>query len=394
MPKSARLKWVLLETPPWGHGSRFPGHHLAEHLLARGHRVAYVSAPVSPWHFLSAGRRNQARARWAESRAETDLGGGLHRFVPRTLSPLNRQFPFDNGITRYYSERLTFPRLKHQLRQAGFGRPDVIVMHNQQMPCLLDVLPHRVFVFRMEDDTSAFPNMPRTIIRNERDLMLSADMVTATAHTLAGRARDLGARHVHYLPNGVDLTRFRRPEILPARPKDLPDGPCAFYVGTIDSWFDQELLITVAARLPEWNFVLAGPQGCAVDILRQRPNIHLLGPVPQEKIPPYLYHSTAGLIPFRRNRLVESVCPLKLFEYLAAGLPVVSTRWTEMEALGSPARLATDAETLAEALVAAASATTVEREEAMRWAEAFSWPVLLQAFEEEVQALVERKMER
>lgn len=393
MPANRPLKWLLLETPSWGHRSRFPGHHLAAHLLAGGHRVAYVSAPVSPWHFLSRGRRRQARDRWQESLAETDLGGGLHRFVPRTLAPLNRQFPFDNRLTRHLSERLTFPRLKHQLRRAGFGRPDVIVMHNQQMPCLLDVLPHRLFVFRLEDDTAAFPNMPRTIIRGEKDLMLSADMVTATAHTLASRARGLGVRHVHYLPNGVELARFRRPAELPPRPDALPQGPTAFYVGTIDSWFDEEMLDAVAERLPHWSFVLAGPLGCPMERLRARRNVHLLGPIPQDKIPPFLFHATAGIIPFRRNQLVESVCPLKLFEYLAAGLPVVSTRWTEMEALCSPARLASGAEEFAAALGEAEHATGADRQSAIAWAEDYSWPRLLSAFEQEVLRLLERKAE-
>jgi glycosyltransferase involved in cell wall biosynthesis len=70
------------------------------------------------------------------------------------------------------------------------------------------------------------------------------------------------------------------------------------------------------------------------------PNIHLLGPRSYDLVPRYLAHSDVGIIPFKKNPLTDCVSPVKLYEYMASGLPVVSVEWKELQAIGSPARLA------------------------------------------------------
>jgi glycosyltransferase involved in cell wall biosynthesis len=73
-------------------------------------------------------------------------------------------------------------------------------------------------------------------------------------------------------------------------------------------------------------------------------NVRYVGPKPYADLPPYLAYADVGIIPFKRTRLVDSVSPIKLFEFFASGLPVVSTRWTELERLDSPALLASTAD--------------------------------------------------
>jgi len=365
---------------------RLPGHHLAEWLAARGRRVAYVSAPVSPWHFLSGARRAEARRRWslegARGRWRTPR---IYTMIPRTMLPVHRSPMLDTDFAWRWSERLTIPRASRVLAAEGFAGAEVLTMHNLQLAGLLDALPHRRFVLRLEDDIAGFPEMPRAIVRNEAELIARADIVTVTAARLRAKAHAAGARRVVDVPNGVDTARFRRPESLPPRPADLPPGPVAIYVGALDSWFDEELLAEVASRLKGWNFALIGPPRREFAKLRALSNVHFLGPRAPSLVPAYLWHSQAGLIPFRRIPLIESVSPLKLFEYLAAGLPVVATRWEEIERLASPARLAAEAREFADSL----EESLVSPADGVAWAGAYDWDAIFQRLDAAVENIAE-----
>lgn len=388
MTTGGAMRWVLVETAPWGHRMRLPGQHLAEWLLERGHTVAYVSAPVSPWHFLSRGRRTDARHRWnLEGPVGRWRGERLFAFIPRTLLPVHRQWPLDGNMTWNGSERFSFPRAGAVLREAGFDRADVLVMHNLQIPHLVRAVQPRVFVARMEDNIAEFPEMPRVIVRREHEIIADADMVTITAEGLRARAEKAGAIRIHAMPNGVNSARFRRPESLPPRPADMPPGPVAVYVGALDGWFHATLLAQVARALPAWRFLLIGPRRHAMPALDACANVAFLGAKPQEEVPPYLWHGTAGIIPFQRTRLIESVCPLKLFEYAVASLPVVATRWAEMERLKSPAALCDDAPAFAAALEAAAQPDSARQRESIAYGEAHDWNRIFGRFEDAVRAL-------
>lgn len=368
------MKWVLFETAPWGHRLRLPGHHLARWLVAGGHTVAYVSAPVSPWHFLSRARREDARRRWNQ---EGPFGRWRHErlftFIPRTLLPVHRQWPFDGDASWKGSERFSFPRAGEVLRDAGFAKADVLAMHNLQMPHIVRHVQPRAFVLRIEDDISGFADMPRTIVRHEADMIADADLVTITAEALRAKAEGAGAARIHAMPNGVDFAMFARPAELPPRPAELPQGPVAIYTGALDSWFDDELLAKVAERLGEWRFVMVGPRRAPMAALRRMANVSFLEGRPQEQLPPLLWHATAAIIPFRRIPLIESVCPLKLFEYCAAGLPVVSTRWSELESLRSPARLAATAAEFGDALLESTGEGEDARQRRIEWARGHDW---------------------
>jgi glycosyltransferase involved in cell wall biosynthesis len=108
-------------------------------------------------------------------------------------------------------------------------------------------------------------------------------------------------------------------------------------------WFDFNLVAMAARQRPDVSFVLIGPAGLARQRLPKLPNLHVIGPVPWSELPPYLQHSAVGLIPFdiRNHRdLINGVNPLKLYEYAACGIPIVSVAWPELRKLNAPAELA------------------------------------------------------
>ncbi|NOX58226.1 MAG: glycosyltransferase family 1 protein, partial [Planctomycetes bacterium] len=123
--------------------------------------------------------------------------------------------------------------------------------------------------------------------------------------------------------------------------------PIAGFIGLIDHWFDVPLMSKVAKRLPDISFVMVGDTRVDVQSLEALPNVHLVGRKPYADLPAYCAAFDLGLIPFVRNHLTDNVNPIKLREYLAAGLPVVSTNLPEVRRYEEFVLLTDDAETFA-----------------------------------------------
>ncbi len=167
----------------------------------------------------------------------------------------------------------------------------------------------------------------------EEDLCRRADIVFATARQLYERRVRLNPE-THFAPHGVDHAHFSQAVNLElATPPDIASLPKPIFgfFGLIHEWLDQDLLASVARAKPDWSFVLLGKALAPIDRLESLANIHLLGAKPYDELPAYCKSFAAGLIPFVVNDLTIHVNPIKLREYLSAGLPVVSTNLPEVE---------------------------------------------------------------
>ena len=159
----------------------------------------------------------------------------------------------------------------------------------------------------------------------ERSLIDLSDLLTATAPVLADRLRQACGREALLLPNAVNLRLFDLHKDW-GRPPDLPEGrPVLIYVGALwGDWFDWELLIFLAKSLPRAAVVVIG------DYRGQCPsppsNIHFLGLKPQSHLPGYLAHADVGILPWKVSRITQATSPLKIYEYLAMGKPVIAPR--------------------------------------------------------------------
>ena len=135
------------------------------------------------------------------------------------------------------------------------------------------------------------------------------------------------------MTHGVSYDHFARPRDDAVQVPQAMRGmraPVFGFFGMIADWIDLDLIAVLARRKPEWSFVLLGQQSTSIDVCADLPNVHLLGRVPFDALPGYCKAFDVGLIPFRLNRLTLNVNPIKLREYLAAGLPVVSTDLPEV----------------------------------------------------------------
>jgi len=368
------MRWVIAGTHSLDSDLRVCTAWLTEGLARRGHQVLYLPAPISPWHSLV----RKTEARFQERRkvsghkpvAHPDLP--ILQYTPTTWLPVLRQGSFDNSWIMQNSLNATRPSLRKVLQNSGFDQPDVLMLVNLQYANLDRLIQPKKAVYRCVDDIACFAHAPRVLKKAESELLQRVDSCHATSHHLANLMRERGAKNsVPVIHHGVDIKRFAATNL--PEPKDLRDipHPRAIYVGALDVWFHQSWLRAAAKKLPQMHFVLIGPQAWHHNELDNIDNIHLLGPRPAETIPNYLQHCDLGLIPFQPGPLIDAVCPMKLYEYLAAGLPVVASFWNELEQIAGPISLAkTSQEFIAHLQQAQHTGSSEER---FAWAKERNW---------------------
>ncbi len=326
-------------TSPFQVGS----HHLARGFVDAGWTVGFISDPISPLHLLGEVRQELAnRFKLYRAGGMWDLEKKLWAYVPGALvTPRHKPLLRSHAVERGWSH-LTWPPLGFMVRKHGFGEVDLVYCDSPKHLSWLSQVARARTVFRVADNTSGFGRTTAAARAAERVIAGAADLVVYSAETLKEYVESLKPRRAVHLPNGVNFSHFAR--------HDVPDPPeyawirrpIAVYAGYMDAWFDYDLLNHVVATLPNVSFVLIGGSSVAHGRFVPAPNLHLLGPRPFSRLPEYLRAAHVGLIPFDvqgHPTLVHSIHPLKLYEYFAAGLPVVATRWRELERLESPARL-------------------------------------------------------
>lgn len=337
-------------TSPFQVGS----HHLARGFAEAGYDVAFVSSPISPLH-IAGGLSRELRERYQiyRSGGQRHLGGHIWTYVSASLViPYNKPFLRSEWVNHNWY-KLTFPNVVKKVKDAGFGDVDIIYFDNPNQAFWLDIIKHKRSIFRIADKNSGFESSTAAGQKLEADLARSVDTVIYTAEYLKEYVEAMQPKSALHVPNGVNFKHFKQSSgSLPDEYKTLPK-PIAIYVGAMESWFDFDLVKKAAAELPNVSFVLIGSDELARGRLKQLDNIHLLGCRPYSELPRYLHNADVGIIPFNLAKypeLVNGIHPLKLYEYLACGLPVVSVEWEEIKNLKSPAVLCQTGDQFIEAI--------------------------------------------
>jgi glycosyltransferase involved in cell wall biosynthesis len=200
-------------------------------------------------------------------------------------------------------------------------------------------------VYNRSDRHSEFPEADRATIEvMEQDLLRSADSVLYVSRDLMADERALTGDRAAFLDHGVDVEHFRpRPaDELPADLRALP-GPRIGFFGALDDFVvDFDLLEHVAAEIPEASLVLIGDSTYPMERFARYGNVHWLGRRPYEEIPAYGSGFDVAIMPWVDTPWIHRSNPIKLKEYLALGLPVVSTEFAELEDYRDRVRTATD----------------------------------------------------
>jgi glycosyltransferase involved in cell wall biosynthesis len=188
---------------------------------------------------------------------------------------------------------------------------------------LAQALTPRVLVYDVMDDLASFRGAPPQLTLRQRQALKSADVVFTGGRSLQRSIVQRRPEQTHCFPSGVDPDHYA-----PAAELRRP-GPrrVAGYVGVIDERLDLELVAELAAALPDWEIRMVGPV-IKIDAasLPQAPNLTYPGSAPYGELPAVMAGFDVALMPFALNEATRSISPTKTLEYLAAGLPVVSTR--------------------------------------------------------------------
>ena len=182
-------------------------------------------------------------------------------------------------------------------------------------------------VYDCMDELSAFKNAPAQLLERERELFKTADVVFTGGQSIFENKRDKHER-VFCFPSSIEVEHFAEARNVGEELEDQKEipHPRLGFIGVIDERLDIELLGKIAALKPQWQFVMIGPvMKISEEDLPRASNIHYLGGKQYADLPKYLASWDVALLPFALNESTKYISPTKTPEYLAAGLPVVST---------------------------------------------------------------------
>lgn len=324
---------LLVSTADWDHPLQTNKQHVARTLAAMGMRVLYVeSLGLRPMSAAVEGDKARIFRRLRRAaRGVRSYSGSISIASPVVVPAWHRPaVRLINAIAL---------RIQSMVWRAMWGSPDLVIIYSPMGKLLLPAPSARLFrvgwreprtIYHCVDDIAAQPNMPKELISDwERDLVNAVDGVVTTSSNLAARSRDLGARHVLEQTNVVDYERFsvaRR--AFTARPA----GNVVGFVGAISEYkLRLDWVLRAALERPELEFRLFGPvgegeSGAKLADADLPENVKFEGVVPTEQVPAVMSSFDVAIIPAPLNRYTASMFPMKFFEYMAVGVPIVATR--------------------------------------------------------------------
>jgi len=217
--------------------------------------------------------------------------------------------------------------IPHAVAECGKGDVSQIWSWNPfvETRWLKKAFPSAVMVFDAVDDWSAHPVYVRkreVLKKRYYEIHNSCDVIFTVSSELRHRYFH-DHPHAYHIPNGVDCSVFDKAR---QETKKTP-SPQAVYVGVIQERFDIGLVAECAKALPHVRFVIAGPVWKGIDLsaLTRYENVILKGVVSYDMVPGLLAQSWVGIVPHIVDAFTQSMDPMKVYEYLAGGIPVVST---------------------------------------------------------------------
>lgn len=307
MTSSALPAIVVIGSRPYSSRVPLGDWQLARGFARLGHPVLYVDPPA---HALRPSNYRSRRASYETTPGEPPVV---------TLRPLafgaRKPWRFAGLVALVVGLQVRLWLLTH-----GWSRPVVITVAPERgVPRLLGAA---ALVYWQKDRqwASRVHRRPAWLGQRHRELLAAADLATGVSPEIVADGLEQD-RTVHLLPNGVELEHFRASQPEPPEYTGLP-RPRVVFVGSWGWRVDTELFLDLARRRPEWTFVTVAPLRAQEAVL---PNVVNLGPRDYAELPAYLQHADVGIVPYRDEPFNAASAPLKIMEYVAAGLPVVAS---------------------------------------------------------------------
>lgn len=366
---SERFDVVCIADMEWDHALWTNRQHVMSRLPAVDPRVRvlYVSPPRLLAPALTRGRLS-GRGRHGLYAAGERLWV-LQPSLPVPARLLRRPFP-----VRFMS--LTTRLALRALRKLEMRDP-IVWSYTPLLESFLGRLGERLLCYDVVDDYPAQPGyveLGERVERYDRELTRRADLVLFASRERLEQRAGLNP-HSHFVGNAADTHLFSRArEGRVPEPDDLagiPHPRVVFHGALTESKIDVPLVAELADRLPRLSFVFIGPvKDAATARLATLPNVHLLGLRPQPSLVSYLAHADMSFIPYKRSRYTTSVSALKVYESLAAGLPVIASDLPGFRELAPHVKLARSVDEFEAALGSPAAPDRAATEAVVR---KYSW---------------------
>jgi glycosyltransferase involved in cell wall biosynthesis len=317
---------VAISAGVWD-GAQHRPHHFMKRAAGDGRTVVYVEPPVTLIAPLKNKQLLKSWKKWYNGMQQHEEN--LYVLSPPPVLPFGNKYRFINKINQWI---ISFP-IKKASRQFG----GVLELYSF-LPSSVDLLGKLDFnsvYYDCVDDHASFTGFikPKLVKELEKELMGVSHVCFATARKLL-EDRSEWSTNLHLVPNGAEFEHFSKVQeetlLTPWDIDEIPK-PVVGFIGGISDWIDLKLIEETARALPTFSFVMIGPIDTNISNLRGLENVYFLGSKPYKQLPNYLQEFDICLIPFKINELTKSVNPIKMYEYLSAGKPVISTAMPEVE---------------------------------------------------------------
>ncbi len=321
-------------------------------ILSREHQILYVNPPLIP----------QAKWKFPYQDLEKRLSKCLKQVDDKinVFSPFRLPFELIDKIMlqddvldlkerRSLKELNTFfltKVMQYMVREMSFSDA-VLWFYVPDALYLIGKLGESMVCYDCVDDLSAFRGVSDDIKKWETELCKKADVVFTSAHQLYHEKRDLN-KHTYFIPNGADYDHFNKVGNSCLRvPEEIKHSkmPVIGFIGSIGEWVDVDLVTYLANQRPNYMFIMIGPAHYTLPQWEKYKNIRFLGRKPYCQLPVYLKGFDVCFVPFLDNEVTQHTNPVKMWEFMAAGKPIVATRLPETQVYERLLYLASDWET-------------------------------------------------
>ncbi len=320
----------------WSADNKTSSHHIAMRLL-RDHRLIYIECP---------GLR-------APQTSKRDIGK-IFKKMFKVLSGAKRikgdsyvytlfQIPFHRfSLIQKLNKKLIIWQCRNICRKYNINKPILwfVVPH---VAMVLGKLNEGMSVYYCVDDYVELPGVNKTMIREMDGRMTSeCNLVFVTSEPLFKQKKKY-ARKIILSKHGVDFEHFnsvyKKENMIPQEISTIGKPVIGFF-GLIETWVDLDLIHYLATERPDWKFLMIGRSAIDISSCNELDNVYFIGSKTYDELPSYAQVFDVALIPCKANELIRNFNPLKLREYLAMGVPVVSVYFPEIEEFRGLVRIA------------------------------------------------------
>tara|TARA_B100001540_G_scaffold308793_1_gene323995 strand:+ start:376 stop:1554 length:1179 start_codon:yes stop_codon:yes gene_type:complete len=365
---------IILYAPPYDQAAQLSKHHFAR-LWAKDRKVLYVEAPINPASFFT--RKKQALTLWNRFRkGPINFSKNLWVTTYFYFMPfVGSRYLLGAKWVNNFNQWLIINALKSQISSLELRNPILFIGGAHADP-LLSYFPKNIKVYHCSDDYTLVPSFPKIFGEIEKSLMKKCDLVVTTADELMESKKRNNPNTIS-VPNGADIHHFFKVQSIKTKiPDDMLkyEKPVIGYIGSVFRWLDIDWIEYASKELPEYQFVFIGPVSIDISQIKKISNIDFLGPRSYSALPGYLKKFDVAVIPFVIDGVTLKASPIKFYEYLASGIPIVSTRLPDLVPFEEYVHLVNDKRDYALKIIEAVNHDNIEmKNKRMDLSKNYSW---------------------